>query len=377
MKHSFWLVNSLLLVLLCCTLIFMFFSQQRVGYVLSLEPQLPALQQPYTTTTVQTRLIYENDLFNTYHKTYAPPTQPNYVESSLPQPPSAVAPDKPGPVEKKFLPPLKIKLRGVIALDDQSLNYIIASDEQTQEQRKYKVGDIVEDGLLIKIFPNKAIFIRSNGQQETLYLDIHDVEEDPLISQQKKYWVNIIQHVKDTRYILDHEALIKCVKNISILFDLFNVTTLYNNGITKGLRIGSVNSQSLASHLGFESQDLVTACLGIPLTSLANQTKCYKELGTKKFDDSITINVERNGKTITLSYTLRDLKDPFDTSLASKKVKNKALEQMREEELQNERIKLLKKKYKFAPTAQDLRIEHKLISVRKNSKSSATLTKKE
>lgn len=377
MKHSFWLVNSLLLVLLGCTLIFMFFSQQRVNYAFSLEPQMPTVQQPYAASTVQTRLIYENDLFNTYHKTFAAPAQPNYVDSSLPQPPSAVTPEKPAAEQKKFLPSLKVKLRGIVALDDQSLNRVIIADEQTQEQKSYKVGDIVEDGLLIKIFPNKAVFLRSNGQQEILYLDEHDIEEDPLISQQKKYWVNIIQHIKDNEYILDHEALIKSVQNVSTFFDLLNVTTLYDNGITKGLKMGIVTSHSLGNYLGFESQDLITECLGISLTSLANQTQCYKLLGTKKFGDSITITVERNNKSLKLSYTLRDLKDPFDTSLQNKKVKSKAMEQIHEEELKKERIKLLKKKYKFAPTAQDLRIQQKLISVKKNIEAPATLKKKE
>ncbi len=377
MKHSFWLVNSLLLVLLCCTFIFMFFSQQRVSYSFSLEPQMPTVQQSYTTSTVQTRLIYENDLFNTYHKTFTAPTQPNYIDSLLPQPPSSVTPDKPTAEQKKFLPSLKIKLRGIVAVDDQSLNRIIIADEQTQEQKSYKVGDMIEDGLLIKIFPNKAVFLRSNGQQEILYLDEHDIEEDPLISQQKKYWANIIQHAKDNQYILDHEALIKSVQSISTFFDLLNVTTVYDNGVTKGLRIGSVASHSLGNYLGFESQDLVTECLNIPLTSLTNQTKCYNLLGAKKFGDTITITVERNNKSLKLSYTLNDLKDPFDTSLQNKKIKSKAMEQVHEEELKKERIKLLKKKYKFAPTAQDLRIQQKLISVKKNIEAPATLKKKE
>lgn len=376
MKHSFWLINSLLLVLLCSTLIFMFFSQQRVGYILSLDPQMPEAQPSYTTRTVQTRLIYENDLFNTYHKTYAAPTQPNYVESSLPQPPSTTTPDKPVTEQKKFLPPLKIKLSGIIAVDDQSLNRIIVSYEQTQEQKSYKVGSLIEDGLLVKIFPNKAIFLRSNGQQETLYLDKHDVEEEPLIAQQKKYWANIIQHIKDNQYLLDHEALVKSIGNVGTLFDLFNITTVYDNGVTKGLRIGNVTSHSLGNYLGFESQDLITKCLGIPLTSFKNQTTCYHELGNKKFDDTITLTIERNGKEVKLSYTLRDLKDPFDAKF-NKTAKTKAMENIHEEELKNERIKLLRKKYKFAPTAQELRIQHKLVSVKKNIETPATLKKKE
>ena len=377
MKHSFWLVNSLLLVLLCCTFIFMFFSQQRVNYTLSLEPQVPLAQESYATNTIQTRLIYENDLFNTYHKTFTAPTQPTYVESSLPQPPSSALPEKPPVEQKKFLPSLKIKLKGIIAVDDQSLNRVVIADEQTQEQKNYKIGDIVEDGLLIKIFPNKAVFLRSNGQQEILYLDERDIEEDPLISQQKKYWVNIIQHLKDNEYALDHIALKKSVQNISTLFDLFNVTTVYDNGNTKGLRVGQITPRSLGSYLGLESQDLVTECLDVPLTSLSNQRKCYSLLDGKDFGDSVTITIERNNKSLKLSYVLRDLKDPFDTSLQNKKSKNKIIEESHEEELKRERIKLLKKKYKFAPTAQDLRIQQKLVSGKKNIENSATLKKKE
>lgn len=377
MKHSFWLVNSLLLLLLCCTITFMFFSQQRVNYAFSLEPQMPLALQSYTTNTVQTKLIYENDLFNTYQKTFAAVTQPNYVENTLPQPPSAIAPEKATVAQKKFLPSLKIKLRGIIAVNDQSANKIIVADEQTQEQKSYGIGATVEDGLLIKIFPNKAVFLRSNGQQETLYLNDHDIEEDAIISQQKKYWVNVIQHLKDNSYILDHEALIKSIKNIGILFDLLNITTLYDNGDTKGLRIGGVTSNSFGNYFGFHSQDLVTHCCDIPLTSLKQQVKCYDMLATKKFEDTITLTVERNGKPLTLSYRLQDLQDPFDTSIKETKTKGQNANAVHEEELNRERIKLLKKKYKFAPTAQDLRIQQKLISVKKNIEVPATLKKKE
>lgn len=312
-------------------------------------------------------------MFNTYHKTYAPATQPNYVETSLPQAPAPVTPDRPVAEQRKFLAPLKIKLRGVVALDDQSLNRIIIADEQTQDQKSYKVGEIVEDGLLIKIFPNKAVFLRSNGQQETLYLNEKDIEQDALISQQKKYWTNIIHHVKDNHFVLDHQALVKCIHNVGVLFDLFNITTLYENGLAKGLRVGTLPSHSLGNHLGLETHDVITHALDISLTSLSDQKKCYELFLTKKFGDTVSLRVERNGHPITLSYTLEDLKDPFDTSIEGTKTKVSGAHMAQDQDLQNERIKLLKKKYKFAPTAQELKIQQKLISVKKNSQATATI----
>lgn len=341
----------------------MFFSQQHVSTRFSLEPEIPVVALETSTPPVDIGLIYENDLFNTYQKTYSAPVQPTYVESPLPQPPFPVMPEKLITPSKKFLPQLKIKLKGIIALDDQSLNTVIISDEQTREQKSYKIGDTIEDALLIKIFSNKAIFVRSNGQMETLYLNENEIDEDIIVTQQKKYWVSIVKKIQENSYILDHKALAKCVKNLGVFFDVLDITSVYEKDMMQGFKVGNISTQSLGHYLGLESGDIITHILDIPVDSLHRQKECYQKVCAKKFQENINITLKRKNSDVTITYKLEDLKDPFDTSLNSPvPIKDKP-KKLSDEDLQQERIALLKRKYKFAPTAQDLKIQQKLISL--------------
>ena len=43
-----------------------------------------------------------------------------------------------------------------------------------------KTGDVIEDAQLMRIFSNKVVLVRSNGQQEVLYLREKDAKTDPI-----------------------------------------------------------------------------------------------------------------------------------------------------------------------------------------------------
>jgi len=81
----------------------------------------------------------------------------------------------------KFLDPLDITLKGIIVLvHNDSKNRAIIADNKTNKELTYKVGSAIEDAQLIRILSNKVIFLRSNGQQEVLYLREKDAELDPV-----------------------------------------------------------------------------------------------------------------------------------------------------------------------------------------------------
>ena len=127
--------------------------------------------------------IYEHDLFDTYEKEAFVSTKPDYV-IALPNPPAPRAVHIPTDPKPHFLEPLAIVLKGIIFVhDDDSKNRIIIADANTKHETLYKVGDMVEDAQLIKIFNKKAIFLRSNGQQEVLYLRAKDAQLDPTYMQ--------------------------------------------------------------------------------------------------------------------------------------------------------------------------------------------------
>lgn len=364
MRHSLWLVNSVLLLLFFAATLFAFFSQQKLPRRIKLETDAHPTQ--HTEQAVQEPIviahIYENDLFDTYHKVIAPPVMPNY-EPTMPQPPTQSPVTIPAEPHQPFLPPLNVKLRGVVTIDDESNNIAMIADATSSEQKNYRVGDMVEDARLIRILPNRAILIRSNGQQETLYLNEKDIKENPALTEERAHWVHVVKKVNDTTFLLDPETFSTITKNIAQLIDMLDVTTVYKKGESVGCRIGNINHDSLGSAMGFEPFDIVTHIDKQPILNTEQRYAVYQKLAKATFGKTIEIEIIRDNKTITHSYKFYDLQDPLDESL-HKLEKLEALQGIHTgptpAEIEEERLKLLQDTYKFAPTVQDMKIQQKM-----------------
>ncbi len=362
MRHPLWLVNTAFLALLVCVAVFTFFSSQKPPKRVSLEPEASFNQQALSARSIDISKIYENDLFDTYHKTSAPIVEQTFT-SPMPQAPTQSASQTPPDTSQPFLPPLNIKIRGIISVDDESHNIAIIADEKTTEQKNYKVGDMVEDARLVKILPNKAIFIRSNGQQETLYLNEKDLETDPVLFEQREHWLHIVKPAQQGLYLVDPESFEIVTKNLAQFIDMLDMTTVYQKGKSIGCRVGNIAPSSLGTALGLEPHDMITSVDGKAITTTDERYNAYKKIAAKDFGDTITVELIRDGAPLTITFRLHDLKDPLDQTVDELKKANQI--QIihtipSEEELNEERIKLLKAKYKFAPTEQDIKVHQKM-----------------
>lgn len=362
MRHPLWLVDSTFLVLFFASIVFVLFSQQKVPKRVKLEPTIGhAIPKPEP-IAIDISQIYQNDLFNTYHKMATPIVQPDYAPT-MPTPPSQSIADVPADPRQPFLPPLQVKLRGVITLDDESNNSAMIADGQSNEQKNYKVGDIIHDARIIRILPNRIILIRSNGQQETLYLNERDIELDPAYTEARDNWIHVAKRISDTHYLLDPEAFGQIVRSVAQCIDMFDMTTVYQKGESIGCRIGNVNHNSLPVAMGLEPYDIITHIDNMPVLTTQERYNAYQKVTKKQFDDTITVGLTREDERIDITYKLIDLKDPLKGSLDElEKIQEKTgiITGPTPEEIEQERITLLQQKYKFAPTVQDIKIQQKM-----------------
>ena len=362
MRHPLWLVNTAFLILLVCAAVFTFFSSQKPPKRVSLEPDAGFSQQATSARSIDISKIYENDLFDTYHKSAAPIVEPTFA-SPLPQAPTQSAPQIAPDTSQPFLPPLDVKIRGIITVDDESHSIAIIADQKTTEQKNYKVGDIVQDAQLVKILPNKAIFIRSNGQQETLYLNEKDLETDPVLFEQREHWLHVVKTAQQGFYLVDPETFEMVTKNLAQFIDMLDITPVHQKGKSIGCRIGNIAPTSLGTALGLEPDDIINSIEGVAVTTTQERYDAYKKVISKDFGQTVVVELTRNNEPLTLTFRLHDLKDPFDQTIDELKKANQ-LQNIHmipsEEELNQERIKLLKAKYKFAPTEQDIRVHQKM-----------------
>jgi len=368
MKHPIWLVNATLLVIFLTASGFVFFSGEKLPKRIKLKPESVSVVTAKSTPAVNIEQIYENDLFNTYHKTFPAPTQPDYAKP-MPKPPTPMTVNVEEEPKQPFLPPLDITLKGIMSIDDNSNNQAIVSDNKTNTEKNYRTGDTIEDAQLIRIFYNRIVLIRSNGQQEVLYINEKDVETDPAYLETQESWAHIVKKIGTNHYLLDPESFVELSHNLAQFIDMLDLTTVYKEGQSIGCRVGKITHNSLGAAMGLEPFDIITKINAMPVTSTDERYTVYKDLIKKDFGDEIQVTILQDEKETVLTYTLHDLKDPLDESLAEVR-KLEALPGIHqgpsEEDLEEEKINLLREKYKFAPTRQEIKIREKMSMLKEN-----------
>jgi type II secretion system protein C len=340
MKHPFWLLNTALLLLFISAMAFVFFSRSPVPPREDIEPAIASKPIMPSISQVNINQIYTKDLFGTYQREL--PTTPADVVLAFPQPPTPQLPQLPQEPKPQFLDPLPITLKGIIIIiHDDSKNRAIIADNKTNQENAYYVGDKIEDAQLIRIMSNKIIFLRSNGQQEVLYLRERDAKLDPtfaLIDQ----WDSVVHPITSTVYAINMAEFMQRVASLAQLIDMLDLTTVYKQGVSIGCRVGAIPPTSLGAALGLQKGDIITQINDIPATTTANRLKIYKEIISSSAN-SIKVTVTRD------SYSIE-----FEYQLQMQPSKNKQAIHKAADEITKEQLKRLEQKETFAPTLQEI-----------------------
>ncbi|HZW60705.1 MAG TPA: hypothetical protein VFF04_00605, partial [Candidatus Babeliales bacterium] len=293
------------------------------------------------------------------------PEEPEYVIPfpEPPQPRKVQIPKEPVP---QFVDPLNIVLKGIIVVhNDDSKNRALITDTRTKKEEIYKVGDVFEDAQLIKIFNKKVVFLRSNGQQEVLYLRSKDAELDPAYVPYSN-WKDMVRQINDEEYLVSPHEFSAHITTLAQFIDLFDLTTVYSQGESIGCRVGRIEDGSLAEALGFKPNDLILMVDGIPATDSKNRFKIYKTIVAMKTKESIVVELERENNAMTLTYTLEDFKPE---SLVKKATTETTTKQAITKSPTIEQINRLEERHKLAPTVRDFREKEKQNMLKKGRNS--------
>jgi type II secretion system protein C len=305
MTHPFWIVNSSLLVLVCAGLIIINFVHIPVPKRQEIMPLLSATgTRELRTITVNIKKIYENDLFNSYQKPIV--VKKEAVHIPFPEPPKPETITLSKEVQPKFLEKLNIVLKGSIVVhSDLSKNRAIILITKTEQEATYKVGDRIDDAQLIRIFHNRVVFLRSNGQQEVIYLRPQDALNDNVYLSVQG-WGNIIKEQKKHWYVVHPVEFTQRVKNISQLIQMLNLSTVYQKGSAIGIRIGQLEPQSLGTHLGLQTGDIVISINGVMPNTTKNRVDLYNSIVKEAYPQDITLLIVRQKREVTVRYTIEE-----------------------------------------------------------------------
>lgn len=364
MKSPIWIINSALLLLLFVTLGYLLPKVQLPG-IISLRPKTfegttEKDHKPLSQAFLKT--IYEdNDLFSTY--TQAPKREPVVEQLQVVPPPTPPAMRQTTPLPApviNFMEPLKITLTGILISSSPSDNRVIIADNATKEEKLYKMGDKVADAFILRIFKNKIILLRSNGQQETLFINPAEAQAE-IAKLQEGSWQDVISKESDTSYIIDPTSFGMRVQGLPQLIEILDLTTVFSKGRSVGTRIGKMEPQSLGYALGFQPGDIIVDINDTPPTTTANRIAIYNQLLAVELGNKVDIQIVRAGSKITLSYTIasliqKDTLQPLSPIEENPKIMQKTPTTIiQPENFTEQKIDLLDQKYRMSPAVESMK----------------------
>ncbi len=347
MKQPVWIINSSLLLLCILGIAMMYFNSPEIPERQEITPEVPIRSKPRVTTKINISTIYDNDLFNTYQPPLPQPEIKDYAKKMpvAPMPQPLYMPHE-GPPH--FLEPLPIRVTGIIIVGDKQKDTTMITNIKTQEEVSYRLGSKIQDAQLIQILPNRIILIRSNGQQEILYLRKEDAVK---AEQEDRPWSTVIERINPTSYRIDPDEFTQKAKNLGNVIDLLDLTTAYKEGASVGCRIGMSGPKSLANALGLRVGDIIQQVDAMPATTTEDRLALYDYIIARKLGDSLTIELLRGNKKIKYIITLGELESAKSAIIKPGAVTSEKTEQ----EIEQEKIKLLEQKHHFAPTINQIR----------------------
>ena len=355
MKHPIWIVNSTLLVLLLCALVFVLFSHVSLPEREDIEPSYYSTVKKEKKLQINIGQIYNADLFGTVAAIEAAEQK----EKPFPLPPEPQAAEIPELPQPQFLDPLDISLKGIFVVStDSTKNRTIIADNKTKKEATYKIGDAIGDAQLMRIFGNKIILLRSNGQQEVLFLREQDAKMDGGYAAINE-WDIVVQPMNNRLYMVDPQAFALAVPDLGQFIEMLHLITAYKQGVSIGVRVGTLEENSLGTALGLQAGDIITAIDGIPATSMDERLKIYESVLSKRQNEKISVSLLRNKEETTIDYLLKEiLPQGANPDTAESQAHIQELEQ-------KEKENIVKQKYQFAPTLEDIRKRERAMMLEK------------
>lgn len=350
MRQPFWIVNSALLLLACITAGFIYFSRPEIPMRENIEPTPYRMPAHTESSKININKIYEYDLFDTYQRELIPTESPEQI-GPMPEPPAPMVVRVPEEPKPQFIEPLPISLKGIIiVLSDDTKNRAIIMDNRTSKESSFKVGDMIEDAQLIRIFSNKIILMRANGQQEVLYLREKDAKIDPTYASIDG-WDGVITPTGPYSYTINTAEFINRIQSLGQFIDTLEVTTAYRQGQSVGGRVSNTGPGSLGQALGFTKEDLILKVNDISVAETSNRLTIFKQISELKTNDTIQVTLLRNNQEITINYLLQEVRVARKQDVGQKKPSP--------EQINEEQRKQLEQKRTFAPTLQEIRDREK------------------
>ncbi|MCL4360861.1 hypothetical protein M1446_00725 [Candidatus Dependentiae bacterium] len=357
MQSQMWILNSSLLTTFLATLVFIFFSQVQIPKRARIEPEIITKQIKKEAAKVDCTRIVTDDLFGTYVKPVVVEEEVKTLVPPIPVPPTPkFVPEEKEIPKPQFLEPLALKLKGIIMGTNESMAQAIVQNTKTNEEKLYSQNDKIEDAYILRILPQKIILIRSNGQQESLFINQTDAQAE-INTLASSSWSNVIQSISSTEFIVDPNAFAERINNLAQFIDALDLTTVFRKGKSLGVRVGRLTNQSIGSALGLQAGDIIVTINGMRINDTKSRVEVYNQVTKLSVGDKIVIEFARLGQRTSITYHLQLLKKSSDQKTETKEIvptieKNGVIKKMIDTEKEKEMLR--NEQLTFKPLIRDI-----------------------
>ncbi|HBS48050.1 TPA: hypothetical protein DEO28_02435 [Candidatus Dependentiae bacterium] len=331
MRQQLWQLNSSLLLIFIITLGVSFVVKKQAPFIKFIPAaKISQIVEKPIEEKISLEEIYKKDLFDTYAAAEKPKEEPLFGPIPDPKPPKMVAipPIKP----PEFLAPLDIKLKGILYSSDPDKSVVLLEDE-TGKELSYYLDDQIKDGQIIKINKEKVIILRSNAQQESIFLRN---EDNFLNAQQNERWDGIIKKVNETNYIINPNSFKEKIQTLGQFLDAVDPATIYSQGSPFGVQIGKFSSNDVGVMLGLQEKDVIISINDLNVTSSANRYEVFDAITHAKLNDIIKVQLKRSNQDLTINYKLAYLERKIQKFGSPSPEKPQYIFQMSREQMRSE-----------------------------------------
>lgn len=310
MKSPLWIINSSLAIIFLSIITFILLS---LGSIVE-KPRMASLDGASKSAAIKRveqktpdiKSIYEDrDLFGTYK----PASFPQKVTEQLPVippppvPKPIVTPETPPIV---FLEPLPITINGIISSSDETKSQVTVVNNNTKKSESHRLGDKIFDAYIIRIFPKKIIIIRSNGQQETLFMYPVDAQKE-IDNLKDVSWDDVVQKQSESVFLVNPKTFAERITSLAQFIERLDITTALKQDKSVGVRIGNIDPKSIGAALGLTTGDAIIKINGKAPSTTDARLAIYDELLAAPLGATIKVHIARKGQLLLHSYILNDL----------------------------------------------------------------------
>lgn len=289
-KKSFWIINSLLIILTAIVLadisnnILRKIIEPPVKNTQVAEPshQTGRLIQKPKKDIGYYSVIYERNLFN-----------------SSEGPLTGIVSEGPAPLSE-----LKAKLIGTVVSEAEDFSFAVIMDTVTNETGIYHVNDmLLNEAKILKIERSRVIIFR-NGVQESLV--VYEEEFSPsgqqIASLPQTTPPYDIRQEGSNRYVISRDEVERSTQNLGKLMTEARLVPNLEGGKINGYKIFAIKPDSLYTKIGLQNGDIIYKVNGIDISDPERAFQLFQQLKNERY---FQVEVVRNNQRQTLTYQVQ------------------------------------------------------------------------